>query len=200
MNRKWLVAGAVAAILAVVLGARLGRDQLSKDDPPAKPAKPDVVRFHETVADVSLSYPGNWTRRQGGDPEVPLVVVAPDGSTSLLVRRSETGLETVTRETLPIAKKYTDPLVRADKSVKLLGPAKPVVLGGLPGWRYRYTYGAGDGAHDHYFLFKGGLMIALVFQVTPANRLAAVTPQFDRIAGSASDGGPEPRKAGRGAA
>lgn len=185
-----MVAAAVAAVLAIVLGARLGRDVLSDDDPPAKSAGPDIVRFHETVADVSLSYPASWTRRRATDDEIPLVVVAPDGSTSLLVRRTVTGLEEVTRKTLAIVKKYTDPLIRADKRVKLLEPARPIELGGLPGWRYRYTYGDREGAHDHYFLFKRGRLVALVFQVTPPSRLEAFTPQFERIARSVRDGGP----------
>jgi len=188
-----MVAGVVAAVVAIVLGARLGRDLLSNDDPPAKPAEPEIVRFHETVADVSLSYPASWKRRQGSDPEIPLIAVAPDGATTLQIRRTVTGLADIPRSKLGLAKKYIGRIDRADKSVKLLAPAKPVELGGLLGWRYRYTYGRGRqaGAHDHYFLFKRGLMIALVFQVSPANRLAAVMPQFDRIAGSVVDGGPE---------
>ena len=61
-----------------------------------------------------------------------------------------------------------------------------VVAGGLPGWRYRYTFGTGAtaGAHDHYFLFKGGRLIQLVFQAVPAERLPAVAPLFDSIAAS----------------
>ena len=61
-----------------------------------------------------------------------------------------------------------------------------VTAGGLPGWRYRYTFGSGatGGAHDHYFLFKGGRMIQLVFQAVPAERLPAVAAVFDSIAAS----------------
>jgi hypothetical protein len=183
-----MVAGAVAAVLAIVIGARLGKDLLADDDAPAKPAAPTVVRFHETVANVSLSYPASWKRAPVQDPEVPLLVVAPDRRALLQVRRSVSDLDEITRDTLPIAKQFTDPLIRAVKRAKLLEPARPVELGGLVGWRYRYTIRGDERVHDHYFLFKRGFLIALVFEVEPANRLAALTPQFDRIAGSFKDG------------
>ena len=175
-----MVVGALAAILAIVGGTYVGRNILS-DDATAPTPVADVV-FHETVSDVSLRYPGNWTRRRSTEDDVPLVTVAPDGATSLLMRVSVTGLDDITSKTLPIVRKYTDALVNADKTVKLLGLPRPVTLGGLPGYRYRYTYRAGGGGHDHYFLFKRGRMIALVFQATPASRLDAVQAQFDRIA------------------
>lgn len=198
MNRKLMVAGALAAILAIVGGAYVGRNLLFDDSitktPTAekqKPRRPALVVFHETISDVSLSYPGSWTRREATEDDVPLIAVAPDRTTSLLVRVSVTGLEDVTAETLPIVKeKFTDPLITAVKTVKLVGPAQAVTLGGLLGYRYRYTYRSGAGAHDHYFLFKRGRMIALVFQATPASRLDNVQAQFDRIVASFSGKGP----------
>jgi len=195
VNRKLMVAGALAAILAIVGGAYVGRNLLFDDSitqttaaEKQKPRRPALVVFHETISDVSLSYPGSWTRREATEDDVPLIAVAPDRTTSLLVRVSVTGLEDVTAETLPIVKeKFTDPLI---KTVKLVGPARAVTLGGLLGYRYRYTYRSGDGAHDHYFLFKRGRMIALVFQATPASRLDNVQAQFDRIVASFSGKGP----------
>ena len=90
----------------------------------------------------------------------------------------------MTRKTLPIVRKLTDDLIGADPRTKQLVPPVAVVLGGLPGWRYRYTYQSDTtgGAHDHYFLFKAGRMIQLVFQAQPAARLPAVAGTFDRIA------------------
>ena len=195
MNRKLMVAGALAAILAIVGGAYVGRNLLFDDSitqttaaEKQKPRRPALVVFHETISDVSLSYPGSWTRREATEDDVPLIAVAPDRTTSLLVRVSVTGLEDVTAETLPIVKeKFTDPLI---KTVKLVGPAQAVTLGGLLGYRYRYTYRSGAGAHDHYLLFKRGRMIALVFQATPASRLDNVQAQFDRIVASFSGKGP----------
>lgn len=187
-----MVAVAAAAIVTIVLAARLGREMLS-DDSPAKSAAPAVVRFHETGADFWLSYPVTWTRVQSPDPEVPLLVVAPDRSLALQVRRSATGLEQITRDTLAIPKPLTDRLVRAIKRAKLVKPAQPVELGGLIGWRYRYTLGADERARDHYFLFKParrGLLVALVFEARSAARLNAAAPQIERITRSLRDGGP----------
>ncbi len=185
-----MVAGAVAAILAIVLGARLGRDLLSDDDEPVKPAASNVVQFHETVADFSLSYPRTWKRAPSADPEIPLLVLAPDQSAVLQVRRSVAGVEQITRETLPIAKKVTDPLFAVIKGAKLTEPAAPVERGGLLGWRYRYTIGGDKRARDHYFLFKDEFLIALVFEVQPAGRLRTFVAQFDRIVASLRTGAP----------
>jgi hypothetical protein len=197
VKRNWMVAGAATAVIAILGGAYIAGNRLF-DDAASKPASgkrraaraPATVVFHETVSDVSLRYPGTWTRRRSTEGDVPLVAVAPDGVTSLLVRVSVTGLEDVTSETLPIVKKFTDPVVKADKTVKLLGPPQAVTLGGLPGYRYRYTYQAGAGAHDHYFFFKRGRMIALVLQVTPGSRLKAAEPQFERLAATFRGTGP----------
>jgi len=196
VNRKLMVAGALAAVLAIVGGAYVGRNLLFDDSvtrTPAseKPRRPAVIVFHETVSDVSLRYPGNWTTQGTTDDEVKRIAVAPDQTTSLLIRVSVTGLEDITESALPIVKKeLTDPLIKAVKTVKLLGPPQAVTLGGLPGYRYRYTYRAGAGAHDHYFLFKRGRMIALVFQATPASRFKAIEPQFERIAATFRATGP----------
>ena len=197
MNRKWMVAGALAAILAIVGGAYVGRNLLFDDSitqtPAAKkqkPRRPAVVVFHETISDVSLRYPGNWTRRPSPEDSVPLIAVAPDGTTSLLVGVSVTGLEDTATKTPPVTTKFTDALLESKETIRLLDPPKAVRLGGLPGYRYRYTYRSRKGARDHYFLFKRGRMIALVFQATPSSRLDAVQAQFDRVVGTFSGAGP----------
>lgn len=185
MNRKLLLVVAVAAVLALLAGAAVGRNLLSSETTNPPSARADVVRFKDDVAKVTLDYPATWQALAppDNDPEVALLV-ARSPSTSLLMRVSAVGLETVTRETLPIVRKLTDDLIGSDPRTKQLVDPAPIVLGDLPGWRYRYTYGSGEtgGAHDHYFLFKGGRMIQLVFQAMPATRLPALAPTFDRIA------------------
>lgn len=168
----------LAIVLAIVAGARVARDLLSSEPAPA-PASSPVIVFHETVTGTSIAYPSSWRRQPTSEPGVALLAAA-NASTSLLVRVTVTGLDDITSRTLPLVREYTDPQVLADKRVKLLGDPQPIELGGLPGWRYRYSYGAG--AHDHYFLFKRGRMISLVFQARPASRLTALTPRFNRIA------------------
>ncbi len=184
VNRKLLLVVAVAAVLALLAGAAVGRNLLSSSTNTPS-ARADVVRFKDDVAKVTLDYPANWESvgPPENDPEVALLV-ARGLSASLLMRVSAVGLETVTRETLPIVRKFTDGLIAEDPGAKQLVAPVPVVLGDLPGWRYRYTFGAGEtgGAHDHYFLFKGGRMIQLVFQALPAKNLPGLAATFDRIA------------------
>lgn len=185
VNRKLLAIVAVAAALALVAGVAVGRNLLSSSSPPPAAPQAEVVRFKDTVANVSIAYPASWTRlpEQADDPERALLVAA-DDSTSLLMRISDSGLDPVTTAGLPVVRKYTDGLVAADPRAKQLVSPEAVQLGGLPGWRYRYSFGSGAeaGAHDHYFLFKADKLIQLVFQAMPADKLPALAPTFDRIA------------------
>lgn len=182
VNWKLLLAVAAASVLALLVGIWLAGSLLSSDTPAAR-AK--IVHFRDDVSKVSIDYPSSWTRvtEQANDPEVALRVTDGDAM-SLQVRVSDVGLGPVTRKTLPIVRKLTDDLIAADPRAQQLADPVPVVRGGLPGWRYRYTYAsdATKGAHDHYFLFKAGRMIQLVFQAQPADQLPAVASTFDRIA------------------
>ena len=185
MNRKLLAIVAVAAVLALLAGAAVGRNLLSSAATPPSARGAGVVRFKDPVAKVSIAYPASWRRlpERPGDPDLALLV-AEDDSTSLLMRVSTSGLDPVTTEGLPVVRKYTDGLVSVDPRAKQLVEPVAVQVGGLPGWRYRYTFGSGTeaGAHDHYFLFKGRRLIQLVFQAVPASKLPAAAPGFDRIA------------------
>jgi hypothetical protein len=185
VNRKLLAVVAVAAVVMLFLGIWAGRNLLSSSSTPPT-ARADVVQFKDEVAKITIDYPATWTRlpQPENDPEVALLVSDGDTSTSLLVRVSAVGLAPVTRDKLPVVRKLTDDLIAADPRAKQIVDPAPITLGGLPGWRYRYTYAADatGGAHDHYFLFKGGRMIQLVFQAQPASRLPAVAGTFDRIA------------------
>lgn len=181
VNQKLLAVAAVAAILAIVAGAAVGRNLLSSTTTP----RANVVRFKDEISKFSIAYPASWRRLQpaSGQSDVSLLVEA-DRATSLIVRSAAVGLATVTPKTLPIVRKLTDGLVAEDSRAKLLGAPQAVELGGLPGYRYRYAYGSGEtsGAHEHYFLFKDGRLIQLVFQAIPSGRLSALTPTFERIA------------------
>lgn len=185
MNRKLLLVVALAAVLALIAGAAVGRNLLSSSTTTAA-QRAEQVRFVDDESKVSIAYPSNWTRLPDAsdDPQVALRIASPDASASLQIRVAAVGLATVTRKTLPIVRKFTDDLIAADPRAQQFIAPVAVDLGGLPGWRYRYTYGSGatGGAHDHYFLFKGGLMIQLVFQAAPASRLPALAPAFDGIA------------------
>ena len=186
MNRNWLVGGvaailALAAVLALVVGGVVGRSIV----PEPAPERPSTVRVWDTLTDISISYPATWLRRIAKDQAVRLVASAPDGSGSVSVSVRKTDLDTVTFETLPIVRPLTDDLLREDKRVAAIGQPVPVRVGGLPGYRYTYTYrkdDGTDGAHIHYYLFKGQRLIQMVLQAVPAERLPAMQSTFDRIA------------------
>lgn len=180
--------------MAIFLGATLGRSLIGSSEPPEDSARDRavsgtaeagsgrLVRFHDVRANFSISYPADWTRLEPADPEVELLV-ARDENTSMLVRTSPVGLR-VTRQTLARARDLTDSLVRADGRVALRAQPQELILGGLPGFRYVYDFALSPtqrGVHLHYFLFKAGRMITLVFQTAPAEELSRVAPLFERM-------------------
>jgi hypothetical protein len=188
VNRTWLVGGvaallAIAAVLALVIGGVVGRSIVPAPEP--GPERPETVRFTDTLTDVSVSYPATWVRRFAKDQAVRLVASTPDESGSLSVSVRKVDLEPVTDATLPLVRPLTDDLLRADTRIGRLTEPSPVRIGGLPGYRYSYTYRTpegGGGAHIHYFLFKDKRLIQLVLQAQPAARLSTLRPTFDRIA------------------
>ncbi len=153
--------------------------------PAPAPERPSTVRFWDTLTDISISYPATWLRRIAKDQAVRFVASAPDASASVSVSVRKTDLDTVTFDTLPIVRPLTDDLLRVDQRIAKIGVPVPVRVGGLPGYRYTYTYrkdDGTDGAHIHYYLFKGQRLIQMVLQAVPAARLPALQSTFDRIA------------------
>jgi hypothetical protein len=185
VNRKLLVVVAVAAVLALLAGAAVGRNLLSSATP--EEPRADVVRFKDEISKVSIAYPAAWTRLADRPDEPDLaLLVAKDDTATMLMRISNVGLEEVTKTGLPVVRKFTDGLLAEDPRIRQLQPPVSVDMGGLLGWRYRYVFGPGEGtaAHDHYFLFKGGRMIQLVFEAVPARLMPTLAPTFDGIAAS----------------
>ncbi len=197
VRKRTIGIGVVIALTAAVGAALIGGKIIADvaDVPPPAPAKQaaaaqqpavprvDLRRAPIGEAQISIGYPRTWKRLRSTDPGVPLIVA--DGSeASLLVRVAPVGL-TVTPETLSVARNLTDSLVQADGRVDLLEEPGEVVLAGLPGYRYRYRFRTSDGKpgiHVHYFLFKRGQLISLVFQVLPASRLDALSGLIDQMA------------------
>lgn len=188
MDRKWLVAGVVGvlalfAVLALVVGGVVGRSIVPA---PAEPSRPATVRFADTLTDVAISYPATWVRRNSSDQGVRILASSRDGSAAVSVSVRKSGLEEpVTQESLPIVRPLTDDLLKADNRITSLSDPAPVTVGGLPGYRYRYTYrmeGNAEGAHVHYFLFKDERLVQIVLQAVPAAALPELQPTFDRIA------------------
>jgi hypothetical protein len=183
-----MAAAGVAAILALVLGAAIGRSIIPSPSPhhaPPAAASAEFAdgEFTDRETGIALTYPATWHRVQSSDPQVRLLATA--GSESLLVRVTKSEIENVKRERLPAVRQFTDQLLAADQRTKQLVTPEAISLAGLLGLRYRYTYTGDDGstgAHVHYFLFKRGKMIQLVFQTMPATSLPKSEPEFERIA------------------
>jgi hypothetical protein len=187
-----MVAAGVAAILALIVGAAVGRSIIPSDTKrKAATARPTTTRFSDPTSGVSLRYPEIWARLHSRDPQVPFVA-ALSPATSMSLRVSKSQLTDVTTQTLPVVRGFTDDLVGADERAQQLGEPKDLTIGGLPAIRYRYTYPTPDGnagAHVHYFIFKHDLMIQLVFQQTPAGDLPKFEPTFNRIAATLASRG-----------
>ena len=197
MDRKWLVGGvaaflALAAVLALVVGGVVGRSIVpspSETQAPAVAPEPETTsgtrRFKDTLTDVSIAYPQTWVRRQPSDQAVRLVASSPDASAAVSISVRRSNLETITADTLPVVRPLTDDLLREDTRIGSLPDPVAVSADGLPGYRYTYTYrddDGGDGAHVHYFLFKGDRLIQIVLQAVPASKLSALQPTFDAVA------------------
>ncbi|MDQ3722304.1 MAG: hypothetical protein M3376_04380 [Actinomycetota bacterium] len=187
MDRRWLVAGVVGvlglfAVLALVVGGVVGRSIVPT---PAEPSRPATVRFADTLTDVAISYPATWVRQSSRDQAVRILAASPDGSAGVSVSVRKSGLETVTAQSLAVVRPLTDDLLKADNRIAAVPEPAAVTVGGLPGYKYSYTYRAQDGtegAHLHYYLFKDERLIQLVLQAVPASRLASLEPTFDQIA------------------
>ena len=195
MQRKWLVgiaAGvlALAAVLALIGGGLVGRSIVSSPATTAQtaPPPPDTVRFRDTLTDLSIAYPSTWVRRIANDQSVRILASSHDDSAGVSVSIRRSGLtQAVTAQNLPLVRPLTDDLVRGDDRITARDDPVAVTVGGLPGYRYTYTYTTADNteaAHDHYFLFRTGQLIQVVLQAVPSTRLTSLQPTFDRIVAS----------------
>lgn len=194
-----VVAAVLVAGLLATLAAGLGQRMLALPQQPPAAATPsstpppppdgtpaDFVEFRSEQAGFALSYPRSWKRLQSEDPQVALVA-ASEQQDSFLVRTVE--LKTaVGPQQLPQARKLTDQIVKSNKSVKLLSEPSRIELGGLPGFFYFYSFedpaSKQTGAHSHFFVFDGKMMITIVFQAVPAQQFPEVAPTFDKITNS----------------
>lgn len=184
--RRWIPAAVAVAVLVGAIAMVTARELVSPDspDPPPRAERADdgFVRFRDAAGGISIAYPAGWRRVSSPDPEVRLLVEG-DGS-SMQVRMADLGIE-VGPESLGSARKLTDNLVRVAGQVTLVRPPTRETLGGLPGYLYVYTFPdratGEEGAHAHYFLFRGRTLITVVFEAVPSDRLAGLAPLFDRI-------------------
>ncbi|HEU0087545.1 MAG TPA: hypothetical protein VFQ77_07825 [Pseudonocardiaceae bacterium] len=180
----------VLAILAALYGPRLlGFQEPTQGNPVNSPAvaKPaGFTEFRNDKVGFTLSYPSSWTKLPTQDPQV-LLLAANGPQDSFLVRAVELPMQ-IGQQEIPAAKQLTDQIVGANKTAKMLVPPKQIELGGLPGYWYFYSFkdetNGQQGAHSHFFLFKGNTMLTFVFQSLPIEKFQASAPTFDQITAS----------------
>ncbi len=185
-RRKLVVIGAVvlvvvAAGIAVLLTGVGRHSTASPSSSAGVPA--DFVEFRDPQAGFALDYPGSWNRLQSSDPQVVLIA-AQNAQNSFLVRVVNLPF-TVGPQNIAAAKQLTDRIVTSNGNVTLLKQPEQIEVAGLPGYFYFYSFPDSDtgqtAVHSHFFLFKGGTMIAIVFQVEPLAQFPALAPTFDKI-------------------
>jgi hypothetical protein len=176
---------AVVGTSAVFFGLTYGEPVKAANatNPSTNSVPADFAPFRSEQAGFELAYPTSWSKMNPPDPQI-LLLVAQGTQDSFLVRASELGAP-VGPEQLPAAKRVTDQIVTANKTVQMIAEPKQITLGEFPGFVYFYSFkdptSGQEGVHSHYFLFNGKTMISLVFQTLPKERFSASAPTFDKI-------------------
>jgi hypothetical protein len=202
MLSKWITVGRSVAVGVALLNVACsggGSGDKAKQAAPspstsASASAPagDRVEFRDDKGGWAISYPKSWSRLESNDRDVSLVVSekAPGQNAtggSILARTVALGAA-VGPEQLAEAKKVTDQIVTSGAGVQLLAQPTTIRQGGLAGYFYFYSFKDSatgqEGAHSHYFLFKGATMISFVFQAVPKGDFPRLAPTFDEVIGS----------------
>jgi hypothetical protein len=155
---------------------------------PVSTASGELVEFRDGKAGWAISYPKAWSLLQSQDADVPLVVSEkpPElNSGGSILARTLVLDAPVDEAKLPAAKEVTDKIVLSGDGVQLLAQPALVRQSGLPGYFYFYSFkdqaSGQEGAHTHYFLFKGSTMISFVFQALPKDDFQHLGKLFDEV-------------------
>lgn len=204
MRRNLMLFGAAfAAGLIIVVGAAAGErffdvPGLAGPSPPdaaptgpPEPVQPvpaprdlgDFIEFRDEEWGFAVSYPSDWEQVATDDPSARLLAT-PNGADSIFVRVVTLEAE-ITEDDLPFVRTFTDPIVMDGEGVEVLAEPSAVVVGGLPGIYYLYTFTDAasnqEGAHLHYFLFEGETMFTIVLQALPSEDLDPLAPTFQAV-------------------
>jgi hypothetical protein len=133
----------------------------------------------------SIKHPRTWTYLEVDDEGgMALDAGGGDAVDVRLLQRTEVP---TTPENLENVKAFTDGIVGLNPTARIL-KQQAITLNGMPGYYYLYTFiepetGA-EGAHAHYFLFRGRNMYTLVFQALPSEGFSRLSGVFDQMAAS----------------
>lgn len=198
-SRRVLIIGVAAlvavglAIPAAIFGPQLvGLGQPTNEAPPnpapaAAPGAAELTEFRNDRVGFALSYPASWVVRKANDPQILLSASDASEKNAFLVRAVELP-QAVGQPELEAAKGLTDRIVGANPTAKLVFEPQALQLAGLPGYWYFYSFkddvSGQEGAHSHYFLFKGNTMLSFVFQTIPLGEFKNSAAAFDQITSS----------------
>ena len=189
-----------AVVVAVAIGAFLvgstppgvqqGQPTTTAPSGPSTSVTPSTVpaaaltTFRDPTTGFSIRYPRAWERVESNDPSVRLVVIAGENDAfSVRVQRFE---QPTTAENIQNVKAFTEAVVTSNRSAKIL-QQKEISVDGMPGYYYLYTYAdpsGQEGAHAHYFLFRGRKANQLVFQAVPTADFQQLAFVYDQVAES----------------
>lgn len=156
--------------------------------PPTSLAADAFVEYVDDDAGFSVRYPKTWARFQPTDANLHLVAAEPradDGPAGIgLTVRMFRVEQIVTSENLANLQTVTDGIVASNPTAKIL-QRREISIDGMPGYFYLYTFtdevSGREGAHGHYFLFRGRKMNQLVLQTVPTEDYARLALVFDQI-------------------
>lgn len=171
-----------------VAGATTLPGSPSTTSPPTSLPGDAFVEYVDDDAGFSLRYPKTWARFQATDANVHLVAAEPrndDGPAGIgLTVRMFRVEEVVTSENLANLQTVTDGIVASNPTAKIL-QRREISIDGMPGYFYLYTFtdevSGREGAHGHYFLFRGHKMNQLVLQTVPTEDYSRLALVFDQI-------------------
>lgn len=148
----------------------------------------ELTTYVDDDAGFSLRYPKSWERFRSDDPDVQLVAAqssvddGPAGN-GLVVRMFRSEVAT-TSENLENVRSFTDGVVGSNPTAKVL-QQRVININGMPGYFYLYTFTdeitGREGAHGHYFLFRGRKVNQLILQAVPTEGYARLAQVFDQI-------------------
>ncbi|MGH9190295.1 MAG: PsbP-related protein [Acidimicrobiales bacterium] len=195
----------LSALTAVVAAVAVGAFMIGSNGQPGAPASgpttttttqgnaaggstlpPAALRtFRDPETGFSVQYPVAWQQLPSSDdPSVRLRAAASGGDgMSVRVQRFE---QPTTAENMDNIQAFGRAVVTSNKSAKVL-LEQPVTVDGMPGFYYLYTYADSsgqEGAHAHYFLFRGRKANQIVFQAVPSSGFDRLAPLFQQIADS----------------
>jgi hypothetical protein len=153
-------------------------------------------RFTSDKQGFSIDYPKDWGVYTAENGALDIDAGGDGDAVSVsLLRRTDVA---TTVENLPNIKAVTDGIVASNKSAQIL-KVQAIMVDGMPGYYYLYTFTDGEtgaeGAHAHYFLFRGRNMYTMIFQALPSDGFARLSSVFDQMAESlrtVPDNGPAP--------